>query len=83
LIEEIRLTSYRGFQDFVVPCSPVTALVGMNSGGKTSVLRAVQLLCDILGYALGRARNPDAQYPDFKHLQWSADPYYGVQSLNR
>ncbi len=77
-IEEIRLTSFKGFQDFTLKCSPFTTLVGLNSRGKTSILQAVQLLYDILVHAFGRQKQPQFSNPP----AWEADPSYGINRLN-
>lgn len=44
LIEEIRIDGFRGLKDFTMKLSETTVLTGMNNVGKTSVLKALQLL---------------------------------------
>lgn len=44
LIEEIRIDGFRGLKDFKMSLSETTVLTGMNNVGKTSVLKALQLL---------------------------------------
>lgn len=44
LIEEIRIDGFRGLKDFKMNLSETTVLTGMNNVGKTSVLKALQLL---------------------------------------
>jgi len=53
LIKGLHLTSFKGFSDFEVDFSPFTTLVGPNSGGKTSILRAVQLAFDFFALSFG------------------------------
>ena len=44
LIEAIRIDGFRGLKDFKMSLSETTVLTGMNNVGKTSVLKALQLL---------------------------------------
>ncbi len=44
LIDEIRIDGFRGLKDFKMNLSETTVLTGMNNVGKTSVLKALQLL---------------------------------------
>ncbi len=44
LIETIRIDGFRGLKDFKISLSDTTVLTGMNNVGKTSVLKALQLL---------------------------------------
>lgn len=44
LIEKIRIDGFRGLKDFEMSLSKTTVLTGMNNVGKTSVLKALQLL---------------------------------------
>lgn len=44
LINEIRIDGFRGLKDFKMTLSETTVLTGMNNVGKTSVLKALQLL---------------------------------------
>lgn len=44
LIDEIRIDGFRGLKDFRMSLSETTVLTGMNNVGKTSVLKALQLL---------------------------------------
>lgn len=43
-IDEIRIDGFRGLKDFKMSLSETTVLTGMNNVGKTSVLKALQLL---------------------------------------
>jgi len=45
----IRLKNFCGFQDYKIDIDPLTILVGPNNGGKTTVLRAIQLIEACLG----------------------------------
>lgn len=44
LIEAIRIDGFRGLKDFKMSLSKTTVLTGMNNVGKTSILKALQLL---------------------------------------
>lgn len=44
LIDQIRIDGFRGLKDFKMSLSETTILTGMNNVGKTSVLKALQLL---------------------------------------
>ncbi len=44
---EIRLTSFKSFQDEVLPIRPVTLLTGVNSAGKSNALDAIGVLARI------------------------------------
>ena len=44
LIEEIRIDGFRGLKDLKIDLSKTTVLTGMNNVGKTSFLKALQLL---------------------------------------
>ena len=44
LIEQISLHRFMGFTEFTLGCSNFTALVGLNNSGKTSILRAIEIL---------------------------------------
>lgn len=44
LIDGIRIDGFRGLKDFKMSLSETTVLTGMNNVGKTSVLKALQLL---------------------------------------
>lgn len=43
-IDEIRIDGFRGLKDFKMSLSETIVLTGMNNVGKTSVLKALQLL---------------------------------------
>lgn len=81
-IEELHLKSFKGFNNFSLKCSPVTALVGLNNSGKTSILQAIQLVYDIFKFALGGHSNPDIEHPDFTNPQWQSNPSYGLNRLS-
>lgn len=44
LIEAVRIDGFRGLKDFKMSLSETTVLTGMNNVGKTSILKALQLL---------------------------------------
>ncbi len=72
-IEKLHLISFKGFTDFSLKCSQFTALVGMNSSGKTSILQAIQLVHDMTKYAFGGYQDPYLQRPNFIDILWSSD----------
>lgn len=82
LIKEIHLTSFKGFNNFTLKCSPFTVLVGLNNSGKTSILQAIQLVCDLFIFAFGGYRNRDIEQPDFNNPQWSANPSSSINRLS-
>jgi putative ATP-dependent endonuclease of the OLD family len=43
LLSSLRVKNYRSLQEMVVPCSHLTAFVGANGMGKSTILRAVNL----------------------------------------
>ena len=55
MLTRIQVERFRGFETLDVGCGAVTAVVGKNSSGKTSVLQAVRTVRDALGLALGDA----------------------------
>ncbi len=55
MLTRIQVERFRGFDKLDVGCGAVTAIVGKNSSGKTSVLQAVRIVRDGLGLALGDA----------------------------
>lgn len=75
IIEELKLTLFKGFREFTLACSPFTCLVGLNSQGKTSILQAIRLLHDIITFAFG-----NRDQPDFANPQWRSNP---SQVINR
>ena len=51
MLEKIRLTHYRGFEDTGdIHIAPVTLLLGKNNSGKSSLLKALSLIHDGLAY---------------------------------
>jgi len=43
LIDSVRISGFRGIENFEISLSRVTVLIGINNSGKTSVLKAMQL----------------------------------------
>jgi|GEM_PF-3539413 len=82
LIEEIQLVSFKGFNNFTLKCLPFTALVGLNNSGKTSILQAVQLVCDLFTFTFGGYRNRNIERPDFNNPQWSSNPSDSINRLS-
>jgi hypothetical protein len=76
-IEQLKLSSFKGFSEFTLNLWPFTCMVGLNSKGKTSVLQAIGLLHDILVFAFG-----NRERPDFGQPYWEADPSYGLRRLS-
>lgn len=52
MLTSLQLTNFRGFREFAAELGPVTALLGPNSSGKTTVLHAVRFACDALRLAM-------------------------------
>lgn len=53
MLTRIQVERFRGFSTLDMGCGAVTAIVGRNSSGKTSVLQAVRIVRDALGLVLG------------------------------
>jgi predicted ATP-dependent endonuclease of OLD family len=49
MLKSLKVSRFRGFSSLHVELGPTTAIVGRNSSGKTSVLHAIRLVCDVLG----------------------------------
>ena len=43
LIDKIRISGFRGLDDFEMSLTPITVLTGTNNTGKTTILKALQL----------------------------------------
>ena len=69
MIEELRLTRFKGFRDFSLKCSPFTTLVGLNNSGKTSILQAIKLLFDAYAFTFRGAEVG----PDFASPHWQSN----------
>lgn len=52
MLRGVQLQRFRGFAALTAELGPVTAIVGKNSSGKTSILHAVRLVCKALAWAL-------------------------------
>ncbi|WP_157721702.1 AAA family ATPase [Tumebacillus avium] len=68
-LERITMQNFRGFKELELKdLGAVTILVGENNTGKTSVLEAVELLCNPLdiGQVLSTARGRDRAIPDYR-----------------
>lgn len=52
MLRRIELERFRGFASLTAEFGPVTAIVGRNSSGKTTILHAVRLVCEALSFAL-------------------------------
>lgn len=49
MLLKLALTGFRGFSRLDLDLAQVTAILGRNSSGKTSVLHAIRLVCDVVG----------------------------------
>ncbi len=52
MLRRIEIQRFRGLAALTTELGPVTAIVGRNSSGKTSILHAVRLVCEALTLAL-------------------------------
>jgi predicted ATPase len=52
VLTSLRIQNFRGFQSLDTSVAPVTAFLGPNSSGKTTVLHAVRLACEAVATAL-------------------------------
>lgn len=52
MLRRVTLQRFRGFADFTAEVGPITAILGRNSSGKTSILHAIRLACDAARYVL-------------------------------
>jgi len=75
-IQQLHLTNFKGFSDFTVECHPFTVLAGPNSGGKTSILHAIQLLDDVFRFAFGNSDNLNLSSP-----YWDNNPGNSVHRV--
>lgn len=82
LIEKVHLISFKGFEDFVLDCHPITGLVGLNNNGKTSVLQAIQLTYDLLGFVFGQHPNTATKGINFGNPQWQSNPQSSITRLS-
>lgn len=55
VLRRVRLHRFRGFSEFVAELGSLTAMIGRNSSGKTSVLQAIRLAYDAAQLALDAA----------------------------
>ena len=44
MLQEIKLTNFKCFEDLELPCSPMTLLCGLNGMGKSTVIQALLVL---------------------------------------
>jgi predicted ATPase len=64
MLTQIQLSRFRGFAQLETPCGAITAIVGKNSSGKTSLLHAIRLVCDVFGLALA---DPETRPKEVQH----------------
>ena len=48
MITSLRLQNYRGFDDHVVPFSPLTIVVGRNNAGKSTIVEGLRLVAIVI-----------------------------------
>jgi predicted ATPase len=58
MLTSIKMTRFRGSQSLELALGATTAIVGRNSSGKTSVLHAIRLVCEVLGSVM---EDPDTR----------------------
>lgn len=63
MLRRITLQRFRGFADFTAELGAITAILGRNSSGKTSILQAIRLACDAARQIL-RVATQDPQIKD-------------------
>lgn len=63
MLRRITLQRFRGFADFTAELGVITAILGPNSSGKTSILQAIRLACDAARHVL-RVTDQDPQIRD-------------------
>lgn len=56
MLTHIEIENFRGIRRLATDIAPVTAFLGPNSSGKTTVLHAIRLACDALRLALDSER---------------------------
>lgn len=56
MLRRVTLKKFRGFADFTAEFGAITAILGRNSSGKTSILQAIRLACDAARRVLRIAR---------------------------
>jgi energy-coupling factor transporter ATP-binding protein EcfA2 len=55
VLRRVTLQRFRGFADFTAEMGAITAILGANSSGKTSILQAIRLACDSARHVLRTA----------------------------
>jgi predicted ATPase len=63
VLRRVTLKRFRGFADFTAELGAITAILGRNSSGKTSILQAIRLACDAARQIL-RIADLDPQIKD-------------------
>jgi hypothetical protein len=63
MLRRVTLKKFRGFADFTADLGAITAILGRNSSGKTSILQAIRLACDAARQIL-RIADADPQIKD-------------------
>jgi predicted ATPase len=62
-LKQLKLHRFCGFSDFTLDFNDLTVLVGPNSGGKTTVLRAIRFATDAIRGCFGDRDEPNLQKP--------------------
>jgi putative ATP-dependent endonuclease of OLD family len=87
MLTRLRVKNYRSLEDVDIPVSPLTAIVGPNGVGKTTILRAIELVLGDFWPSLRSFRIPN----DFTNFDASRDieiiagfepPYYHTDTLS-
>ena len=66
MLSHLSIRRFRGFRELATTPGPVTAFLGPNSSGKTTVLQAIRLACDLLRAGLAVGRRPALKEKDGK-----------------
>jgi energy-coupling factor transporter ATP-binding protein EcfA2 len=69
MVERVVLETFKGFKNTEIDCLPFTCIAGPNSGGKTSVLQAIQLVQKLVVFSFGNQNKPDFASPG-----WDSNP---------
>src|SRR5438045_502223 len=54
MLDEIRITNFRGFEDHRLTFLPTTVIVGRNNAGKSTIVEALRLISLAVDFAKSR-----------------------------